>query len=908
MYRFIIVLSTTLVLLLAGVAQAAWVDPGLEQEIAEVGQQEWVNVYVTLKDQVNLRALDAEMDAIGAGRALRHYEVITRLQDLAAESQEMFLAELRTAKQQRVINHIKPFWISNSVALTIKPSYLPQLAKHPDVLSVYLDYPIGLIEPVATGDPQPATTGKGIENGVVNTRAPELWALGIDGTGALACDQDTGADGSHPAFADRWRGLDPGVDPGHAWFDPLEHETFPTESGWNTHGTHTLGTMIGDDGGDNQIGVAPGAKWIGAKTIDTGGDIFSDAVAGFQWMADPDGNPGTIEDVPDVVNNSWGLHPGYYGSCLDDFNASIDAAEAAGVVVVFAAGNEGPGSQSLRSPGNRIASDYNVFSIAALNQDGVSAASFSSRGPSDCDGSTIKPEVSAVGVDVRSSQPGNTYATMSGTSMATPHVAGTVLLLRQAFPDATPDQIKEALYMTAVDLGDPGEDNTFGMGRIDVVEAHAYLMVTMVNSDGKVRITPERDYSCSDEIVIRVLDEDLVDPSISINVASTSSPSGMPFTLDLTDSAGVYEGTLPTATINTPGYLYVHHGDTVTATYIDADDGNGNFNVVKTAEVVTDCQPPVFAGLTGATAGDYQVELTWDPATDDNAIVYNVYRAETSGGYNWSVPHVVASASPFIDEGAQNNNTYYYVVRAVDVLGNEEDNLVELSATPFGPNRLLSEDWEAGDVFADWEIINEGCSGTWRIETAGFSPYFDNQYIIADCSDCMFGSMNEFLISPVIDTRHYMDLELRYSHDFDMDSLPMWEKAEVHYTIDGGASWVQLVRYWEDASGDEVLVMPAETENVGDLQIRFHYDANVLFGDSWGIDDIEIVAWPDGTGDDDDDDDDNDDTTDDDTTDDDTTDDDTTDDDTTDDDTTDDDTTDDDTIDDDTVERNDDEE
>ena len=242
--------------------------------------------------------------------------------------------------------------------------------------------------------------------------------------------------------------------------------------------------MVGSAGA-NQIGMAPGAKWIGAKTIDQqGGSFLSDTIAGFQWAVDPDGNPGTTDDVPDVINNSWGQATGYWsGYCHADWNTAIEAAEAAGIVVVFAAGNEGPYGESLRSPANQILSSLTVFAVGAIEQNGTSIASFSSRGPSDCDGSTIKPEVVAVGDEVRSARPGNRYRTYSGTSMAAPHVSGAVLLLRDAFPNATPEEIKYALYITATDLGSAGEDNKFGRGRIDVLDAYDYLGGTAPPAD-----------------------------------------------------------------------------------------------------------------------------------------------------------------------------------------------------------------------------------------------------------------------------------------------------------------------------------------------------------------------------------------------------------------------------------------
>ncbi|NLH51035.1 MAG: S8 family serine peptidase [Myxococcales bacterium] len=829
-------------------AQAAWVDPNLTKEISENGQDDWVGVYVVLQDQVDLRGLLAELKEENASLARRHYEVITALQEKAAETQPEFLSEMRSAKAANLVKSIHPFWIANAVALTIKPTFLNELKDHPDISSIFLDYQIELITPVAVKSS--AAAGKGVENGITVSRAPELWNIGIDGTGRLACDQDTGADSTHPAFGSRWRGNDAGVTPAEAWFDPVYNETTPSDSG--QHGTHTLGTILGDDGGSNQIGMAPGAKWIGAKTIDTpGGNIFTDAVAAFEWAADPDENPSTMDDVPDVVNNSWGLSQSYYGSCRNDFNASIVGCEAAGVTVVFAAGNEGSSSRTLRSPGNQIMSDVQVFSIAALNQDGTTAASFSSRGPSDCDGTTIKPEVSAVGVDVRSAMPGGGYQLMSGTSMATPHVAGAVVLLKQAYPEATPEDIKTALYMSAVDLGTAGEDNTFGRGRIDMIEAYNWLTVHMITPDGRIVLDRDGYYSCDDIITITVTDEDLTGASINVNVASTSVPAGITVALAETSNAHIYRGTVTTVAA---ADLDLADGDTITATYIDANDGNGHTNVTKTDTATADCLAPTFAGLQSATPGDYQVVLGWNAASDLNPVVYYIYRSLTSGVYAFDTPLASTSALTYTDETAENGTTYYYVVRAADTVGNEDDNTIELDALPVGPDRLFTEDWDSKAI-GDWEIVNGGCSGTWTVDNPGerSSPYWQDNFVIADCSTCIFGNFDDYLTSPSIDTRHYTDLELRYSHEYWKGGL--FETVIVDISADNGTTWTQLKKYNDDAEGEEALTLPATVEGRAHFKFRYHYGASALMGYFWGIDNIEVTGWPDGTGDDDDDDD-----------------------------------------------------
>ena len=447
-------------------SSAGEIHPDLQQLLDAASADDQLGVIVMMKHEADIPALMDYFRSVKSTRQERNEAVITELMNAAQSTQPKIMTALQRQKDAGTTSSIKQFWIVNAIALKANPAAIRELAARDDVGLISEDYPIEIIKPVKEGPPRklPAVDADTIEPGIVVTGAPELWAMGIDGSGALVCDMDTGADGTHPAFADRWRGLDPGVHYSAAWFDPVTHTTFPFDSG--SHGTHTMGTILGKDG-NHYIGMAPGAKWIAAAAIDYG-DTVSNALATMQWTTDPDGNPSTVDDVPDVTNNSWGI-PGT--NCKDTFWTALDNAEAAGTVYIWAAGNEGPSSGSLRSPADRTATAVNSFAVGALKQGGEKIANFSSRGPSDCPGGDIKPEVSAVGEDVLSSVPGGRYSEKSGTSMAAPHVSGLVALLRSAYPDATVEDIKYAIYNNTVDLGDPGEDNTYGTGRINAVEA-----------------------------------------------------------------------------------------------------------------------------------------------------------------------------------------------------------------------------------------------------------------------------------------------------------------------------------------------------------------------------------------------------------------------------------------------------
>jgi hypothetical protein len=329
------------------------------------------------------------------------------------------------------------------------------------------------VEPVEVSASPTASTGA--EPNLVAINADDLWAMGITGEGRLVMSFDTGVDGSHPGLASRWRGSTSG-NPSEGWYDPFEQD-FPSDA--KGHGTHVMGLMAGLFNGDT-VGVAPDAEWACAAVVDRGvgfSQTISDILAAFEWAANPDGNPETTHDIPDAICHSWGVPRGVFGPCDNTFWQAIDNLEQLGIVNIFACGNEGPDSATIRNPADRASSPLNSFSVGAVDhrEPDFPVANFSSRGPANCDSTEIKPEIVAPGVAIRSLYPGETAKLISGTSMASPQVAGAVALLRQYNPDATVEQIKHALLESARDIGDLGEDNASGHGLIDLQAALAYM-------------------------------------------------------------------------------------------------------------------------------------------------------------------------------------------------------------------------------------------------------------------------------------------------------------------------------------------------------------------------------------------------------------------------------------------------
>ena len=468
--RHVLFLTLSGLLFLAAVhdARAGSVDPDFLSTLRSSPPDAFVPAIVMMADQVDLESLDTQLTTERAGRQVRHERVVRALQNTARRNQVQVKELLRIAVDRGDVLTYKLHWVANLITLKAKPAFLLELSSRFDVDIIYDDPPVYLIESIGSGSEE---SPAGVEWGLRMINADSIWASGATGQGRLVCNLDTGVDGTHPALSERWRGNDPGVTPQEAWFDPYNSSDFPVDDG--SHGTHTMGTICGaDHASGDTVGVAFGAKWIAGNVFEGSETTSSAFMDAFEWTIDPDGDPSTIDDVPDVVSNSWGSSD---PACFHQYWRVLDANAAAGVAVVFSAGNSGNGPRTIISPASRATSDVNAFSVGAVGQTGF-IAGYSSRGPSPCDSVTIKPEVAAPGSGVRSTIPGGGYSQMSGTSMACPHVAGAVALLRQVSPNATVEEILEALLLTAADQGAAGEDNDYGMGIIDLAAAARELI------------------------------------------------------------------------------------------------------------------------------------------------------------------------------------------------------------------------------------------------------------------------------------------------------------------------------------------------------------------------------------------------------------------------------------------------
>ena len=384
------------------------------------------------------------------------------------------------------------FYIINAILVKGSREIAEALAARQDVARVEGNPHIqnSLPQPGAAADASsqpeaPAT----IEPGIVYTHAPDVWALGFNGQNIVVASADTGQRWTHNALKPHYRGWNGTVaDHNYNWHDSI-HDSVGNPCGNDSpfpcddyfHGTHTTGTAIGADGGSNQIGMAPGAKWIGCRNMDEGNGTPARYIECMEFFLAPypvGGGQGDPTKAPDITINSWGC-PTSEGCSPNTLQAAVDAQAAAGIMMVVAAGNSGSSCSTVTDPPSLYATSY---SVGALNTGTDTIASFSSRGPVTADGSDrIKPDITAPGTSTRSASNSsdNAYTFADGTSMATPHIAGAMALLWSAIPSLQ-NQIdpsraalnNAAVHIASTQCGAAGPpNNVFGWGRVNILAA-----------------------------------------------------------------------------------------------------------------------------------------------------------------------------------------------------------------------------------------------------------------------------------------------------------------------------------------------------------------------------------------------------------------------------------------------------
>lgn len=500
-------LSTRLLLFAALLVAASLRAQKISPKVAELAQQQpKVACFILLTEQADLAAADLLPTKIEKGRY-----VWNQLQNASSQQAEL-VALLRTQNSFHI-----PQTIVNAIYAELSPAQIQSIALRPDVARILPNTPIKAHFPVANANNHPATLKSALADdtltwGLTQIQAHKLWEKGIRGQNTVIGGQDTGYDWLHPAINGNYRGQrGPTAEHNYNWHDAIhaQHPLNPDSNnpcGFNTnqpcddgsHGTHTMGTMLGQTTPDGvHIGVAPAAQWVGCRNMERGWGTPQTYIECFEWFLAPtdlqNQNPNP-EAAPHVINNSWGC-PEVEGCHPDNFEMmrlAVKNLRAAGVVVVVSAGNDGPDCHSISNPASIFAES---FTVGATDRNDT-VIYFSSRGTVLADEShRIKPNIVAPGVGVLSSFPQQNYGTASGTSMAGPHVAGLVALLISADPSLAGQvgRIEELIQKTADPVlstlvcGDIPSTNLpnpiSGYGRVNAWAALSIIRPDLVSSN-----------------------------------------------------------------------------------------------------------------------------------------------------------------------------------------------------------------------------------------------------------------------------------------------------------------------------------------------------------------------------------------------------------------------------------------
>jgi subtilisin family serine protease len=403
----------------------------------------------------------------------RGWFAMEALQQTAGRSQ----ARVRAYLDARGVDY-EAFWIENVIVVeSSNRMTVNGLLAYPEIEALRARRHVILYEPEERADVP--FNPLAVEPNIGHVGADQVWGMGFTGEGIVVANIDTGVRYTHEALVDQYRGnLGGGIyDHNYNWWDPAPGGSDPVPNDYHGHGSHTMGTMIGDDGAGNQIGMAPGATWIACQALEASDDEVLECG---QFMAAPTDLTGANPNPdlrPHVVNNSWGdclLYADHW------YDGVINNWHAMGIYPVFSNGNASncgysypPGCNTVGNP----ARAGNVTGVGSTGQSDGQYATHSNWGPTD-DPDTVnprgypnlKPQVLAPGVDIRSSvnSSDSAYASWGGTSMSAPHVAGLVALMWQAAPCLIGDYAATETIIEQTATPIPYESSCGGEGPGDV--------------------------------------------------------------------------------------------------------------------------------------------------------------------------------------------------------------------------------------------------------------------------------------------------------------------------------------------------------------------------------------------------------------------------------------------------------
>jgi subtilisin family serine protease len=529
---------------------------------AALGQTEFL---VYMKEQADLSGAAALATKDEKGQYV--YERLTAVAQITQPRVKHTLALLGAEH--------KAFWVSNTIWAKGNLAVVQAVALLPEVANVYPSGTGALKLPPqkeattsanrseAPSSPNLVTADANPETNLTQVNADDVWNMGYLGQGVTVAGADTGVRWTHAALKPQYRGWDgANADHNYNWHDAIHasdpanlcppSSTQPCDDDnllGGGHGSHTVGTIAGDDGANNRIGMAPQAKWMACRNMERGVGAVPTYLECMEWFIAPTKIDGTSPDptkAPHVINNSWGCVEG----CPPEPNPlrdTLQASRAAGIFYAVSAGNDGDANQVGIGPSVLVCNSIQhplarypeAFTVGATDHRNDMIANFSSRGPAAADPENpnsplyLKPNITAPGVGIRSAQRANDnqYGSLDGTSMAGPHVAGLVALLISANPNLAGkiDRLEDIIEQTAVpkttnegcglDSNTAVPNNTYGYGRIDALAA-------VLDALPPIAIDDTATTSVNAPVQINVLANDTDPDGDTLTVTAVSDPAG----------------------------------------------------------------------------------------------------------------------------------------------------------------------------------------------------------------------------------------------------------------------------------------------------------------------------------------------------------------------------------------------
>lgn len=825
-----------------GSANEVFVDPGLKAHLAK---RDSVRMLIYMRERADLSP------AFDMGWEERGEFVYKTLKELADRSQAAVRAELDSLGAD-----YRPFWIDNVIAVTnTDMSMINSLQSHSEIQAM-------VVEPVAQlPDPEDASVSadasiNAVTSSVAQIKAPDVWAQGYTGQGTVVGIVDSGSRYSHEALVDQYRGNLGGgnFDHNYSWFDVGGS----TEPQWpNPHGTHVTGTAIGDNGTDQQIGVAPGADWISCLGCTSTGCPGANLLACGEFMAAPTDLQGNNPDPSlraNVVNNSWGD----CGTSLDGwFQGTVDSWIAAGVVPVVSNGNasncgysQPPGLNTVGNP----ARYGSVLGIGSSGNNNGQYASHSNWGPTDDpnDGTDsslpdpngfpdLKPNVIAPGVGICSSVASgdSSYScSYTGTSMSSPAATGTIALMISAAPSLAGDYatLGTLLMETANPIpydtgtGDEGPglvpNYATGWGEIDALAA---VQAAIAASGPQGTLTGT------------VTDQGSGLPVNGAEVTITNQASPPEEWTATTDASGQFSVDLAVDTYDVDVTAYGYQAGSETGVAI-TENQTTSISVALAA-----ASSHQVAGLVTDNGTGWplhaKVEIDGYPNSP-------VYTDPSDGSYSVTLPE----GMDFDFTVTAMSGGYDFETRTVGPLtaGATEDFALDVDAIACdapgyddAPSTFLSETFDTTSTPAGWTVVDNAGSGqVWIFDDPGNNGNLTGgSGNFANVDSDYYGSgssQNTALVSPTFDLSTAVNADLEFKHDF--NHVGGSNVATVEVSDDGGSTWTTELSLTNDDRGPKtVTVSLAGYTGSNNVQVRFVYVGSWSWW--WQVDDVNVVEY-----------------------------------------------------------------